>query len=328
MRLLTANHSSYPRIGNRPDEQALRRASTLRDHGRATDDDVRAAEDHLILLALQDQAKADLDVVTDGLIRWHDPISHLTAKLEGARVNGLVRYFDTNFYVRRPVINGKVTRRSPLVLKEFQWAAERAARPVKVVLTGPCTLAQLSIAEGEDDSRESLVMSYAVALGAEAAELAEAGARVIQIDEPCLVAHSLDITLVREVISLIAAHKGNTELELATYFGDAAPVYSRLQELPVDALILDFTYSRSLRQMIEADGSAKVLGLGLIDGRNTKLEDKHVIARQVEHMLGRITADRCYLTTSCGLEYLPRDRAQLKLKHLTAIKDLLLGEGI
>lgn len=328
MELLTANHSSYPRIGNNSNEQAMRRAITLREQGRGADNEIGAAEDHLVQLALQDQEKAGLDVVTDGLIRWNDPISHLAAKLAGTRIGGLIRYFDTNFYVRRPVIDGTPARRCPLVLEEFQWAAERTAKQMKMVLTGPCTLARYSIVEGDDCTRGSLVSSYAEALAAEVADLASAGAHVIQIDEPCLVKYPSDLPRAQEAISLIADHKGNAELGLATYFGDAAPVYAQLQELPVDALILDFTYSQKLQQVIEVDGSVKMLGFGLIDGRNTKLEDKHLIAHQVDRMLSRLTAGRCYLTTSCGLEFLPRDRAQLKLKHLTAIKNSVLGEGL
>lgn len=328
MELLTANHSSYPRIGTNSDEQALRRAITLRERGQGADIDVRAAEDYQVSLALEDQEKAGLDVVTDGQIRWSDPISHLAAKLEGTSTGGLIRYFDTNFYVRRPVIGGQFTRRYPLVLEEFQRTVGRAARPVKVVLTGPCTLAWFSIAEGEKASRESVVLSYAEALGAEVAELSAAGACTIQIDEPCLVKHPVQLPLAREAISLIAAGRGNAELGLATYFGDAAPIYTHLQEFPVDALILDFTYSPNLLQVIESDGSLKSLGFGLIDGRNTKLEDENLIAHQVERMFGRVKADRCYLTTSCGLEFLPRDRAQLKLRHLTAIKNLFAGESL
>lgn len=326
MGLLTTNHSSYPRIGSNAEEQALRQAIAQRERGQNADADVRAAEDRLVLLALRDQETAGLDIVTDGLIRWNDPISHLAAKLEGAQVNGLHRYFDTNFYVRRPVVRGKLVRSQPLVLGEFQWAAQRSARPVKAVLTGPCTLARLSLQEGNCVSPESLIFSYAEALSAEVAELAAAGARTIQIDEPGLVKYPADWPLAREALTLIAASKGNAELGLATYFGDAAPVYSQLQELPFDTLTFDFTYSRNLPQVIEAEGSPKPLSFGLLDGRNTKLEDKAVVARGLERMLARVAPERCTLTTSCGVEYLPRDRAYLKLKLLTSIKNSLLGE--
>jgi 5-methyltetrahydropteroyltriglutamate--homocysteine methyltransferase len=327
MELLAVNHSSYPRIGASASEQALRRTTAQRDRGEKTDADVRAAEDALVLLALQDQERAGADIVTDGLIRWGDPISYLAAKLEGARINGLHRYLDTNFYFRRPVVDRKLKRTRALVVDEIQWAGQRSTRPVKAVLTGPFTLAHLSLYEGEIAGWAPLARFYAEALSAEVAALAAAGVRVIQVDEPALLKHTEQLPLARESLGLLAARKGNSELALALYFGDVTPLYARFQELPVDSLILDFTYSPGLPRVIEAEGSAKSLGFGLLDGRNTQLEDKSVVARQLERMLTRVSARRSYLTTSCGIEYLPRDRAQAKLRHLTAIKESLLGAG-
>jgi 5-methyltetrahydropteroyltriglutamate--homocysteine methyltransferase len=325
MELLTLSHGSYPRIGSTPDEQILRRTITDRDRGEKTDADVRAAEEHLVSLTLRDEQDAGIDIVTDGLVRWSDPISYLAGKLEGARINGLLRYFDTNFYFRQPVVYGEIERSHPLVVNEFEWAAQRSARPVKPVLTGPYTLTQLSLREGKATDPASLVLSYAEALSAEVADLAAAGAALIQVDEPALLRHPADLPLACEALTLIAARKGHAELALATYFGDAAPLYAALQTLPFDVLILDFTYSPTLPQVIETEGSVKPLGFGLLDGRNTKLEEEGSVARELERMLRQVTAGHCYLTTSCSLEYLPRDRARAKLSRLTSVKKSLLG---
>jgi methionine synthase II (cobalamin-independent) len=35
--------------------------------------------------------------------------------------------------------------------------------------------------------------------------------------------------------------------------------------------------------------------------------------------------NRAYLGPSCGLEFLPRDRARQKLKHLAVIRNTFLG---
>jgi 5-methyltetrahydropteroyltriglutamate--homocysteine methyltransferase len=277
-------------------------------------------------LALRDQEEAGVDIVTDGLIRWSDPVSHLAGKLEGTRTDGLLRFFDTNFYFRQPVVQGKVERIRPLVLDEFMWATQRSAKPVKPVLTGPYTLARLSTLASKKTSILDLVIAYAEALGAEVAELVGAGARLIQVDEPCMLKYPADIVLAGEALAIVASHKGPAELALATYFGDAAPVYGALQALPFDTLIWDFTYSPLLPEIIETQGSTRRVGFGVLDGRNTKLEDQGPVAHSVERMLVRIGADRCYLTTSCGLEHLPRDRARLKLRHLASLKKSLLGE--
>jgi methionine synthase II (cobalamin-independent) len=75
MQLTLCNHSSYPRIGDDAQHQLLRRTIAQRDKGQKTDEDVRAAEDRMTELALEEQAEAGLDLVTDGQIRWYDPIS-------------------------------------------------------------------------------------------------------------------------------------------------------------------------------------------------------------------------------------------------------------
>ena len=67
-------------------------------------------------------------------------------------------------------------------------------------------------------------------------------------------------------------------------------------------------------------GSQKPLALGLVDGRNTRLEDAAAVAHAVDRILLRVKGEVCYLNPSCGLEYLPRDRAQAKLKLLAEIR--------
>lgn len=326
MELILSNHSSYPRIGESADLQLLRRTIAQWEKKEKTDAELAAAQDRLTELALAEQAGAGLDVVTDGQIRWYDPISHLAGRLEGVRINGLLRFFDTNFYFRQPVLEGVVRRTRPLIVDEFKFAQARSSKPVKAVLTGAETLARLSIeASGARDALERRVEEFTTALAEEIAALAEAGATLIQVEEPSLLRHPEDFALVERSLAVLAARKGKAQLALALYFGDVAPLYSKLQSLPVDVLTLDFTYSPRLAETIETEGSSKTLGLGLMDGRNTRLEDADAVARQLERLSRGLEATRAYLTTSCGLEYLPRDRAQLKLRHLSSIRQKFLG---
>jgi 5-methyltetrahydropteroyltriglutamate--homocysteine methyltransferase len=326
MELLLCNHSSYPRIGDDPEHQLLRRAITLRDRGERTTEDVREAEQRMTELALAEQAEAGLDLVTDGQIRWHDPISHLAAKLSGVRTNGLLRFFDTNFYFRQPVVLGKMERTDPLVLAEFNYARERSARPVKAVLTGPYTLARHSIEEnGGAGGFDKILEGYTAALAAEVAALAAAGASVIQVEEPSLLKHPDDFPRLEQSVTALAMSKASAQLALVVYFGDPGPLYDQLQTLPVDLLGLDFTYNPGLVERVASDGTARTLILGLVDGRNTRLEDAASTARQLEKFARGADFRRAYLSPSCGLEFLPRDRARQKLRHLAEIRNTLLG---
>ncbi len=326
MELILANHSSYPRIGDDLEHQLLRRAIAQRDKGKYTEADVRAAEERMTELALRDQIDAGLDLVTDGQIRWYDPVSHLAGKLAGVRINGLLRFFDTNFYFRQPVVHSGIERTKPLVVDEFVFAKARSTRPVKPLLTGPLTLARLSIRENKSaKSSEGLVDGYTEALAEEIQDLVAAGATLIQLEEPALLKHPGDFDLLERSMARLAACKGSARLALALYFGDPAPLYARLQQLPVDLLVLDFTYNPELVKVVATSGSSKALALGLVDGRNTKLEDVKTVAQQLEKICRALPSGQVVLNPSCGLEYLPRDRAQLKLKHLSAIKKAFQG---
>jgi 5-methyltetrahydropteroyltriglutamate--homocysteine methyltransferase len=326
MELLLANHSSYPRIGDDADHQLLRRTIAQRDKGEKTNADVHLAEDRMTELAVEEQVEAGLDMVTDGLIRWADPISHIAGKLSGVRINGLLRFFDTNFYFRQPVAQARPERTTPLMLEEFKFVKAISSRPVKVVLTGPCTLARHSIEEnGGAGGFAKLLDGYTAALAEEVEALAKAGAELVQIDEPTLVKWPEDISYVEQSLTDLAMNKGSTQLALAVYFGDPTPLYDKLQTLPVDILVLDFTYSPGLADVAASSGTSKTLALGMVDGRNTRLEDVGHIARQLERVARGANLTRAYLSPSCGLEYLPRDRAQLKLKHLSTIKKSFQG---
>ncbi len=326
MDLILANHSSYPRVGESADFQVLRRTIAQRDKGEKTDADVRAAEDRMTELALREQNDAGLDVVTDGQIRWYDPISHLTGKLEGVRINGLLRFFDTNFYFRQPVVHARPQRTKPLLVEEFTFAKARSTRPVKVVLTGPYTLARHSLeSNGGAGGFEKLLAAYTGALGEEIEALVKAGATLIQIEEPTVLRRPEDFHFVERAMTRLALTKGEAKLALSVYFADPAPVYDQLQTLPVDILGLDFTYNPDLVEVVASRGSNRELALGLVDGRNTRLEDVAIVARQLERLAKGLPAAQAYLSPSCGLEYLPRDRAQSKLQHLRLLKKTFLG---
>lgn len=328
MNLLLTNAGSYPRIGDTPDKQLLRRTIAGWERGEKTAEELAAAERELTRMAIEEQAAAGLELVTDGQIRWHDPISHLAGKLGGVKIKGLLRFFDTNFYFRQPVVEGPLERKDGMILAEFEQARALSPRPVKPVLTGPYTLAKFSIAHHAPyKNLETLALAYAEALAVEVAALAAAGAGVIQVDEPAVVKFLADYAVFKTALGVLASKKGQARLALYTYFGDAEPLYARFQELPVDAIGFDFTYNPRLVDVVSSSGSAKALGLGLIDGRNTRREEPRAVLAALEKMLPAIRADHSYLNPSCGLEYLPRDRAFDKLKNMAAIKRMLEGRG-
>lgn len=328
MNLILTNTGSYPRIGDTPDKQLLRRTIAQWERGEKTAEELAAAERELTRTAIEEQTAAGLELVTDGQISWYDPISHLAGKLAGVKINGLLRFFDTNFYFRQPVVEARLARQNGLIVSEFEQARSLSSRPVKPVLTGPYTLAKFSIVQHERYKNfETLALAYAEILAQEVTALAAAGAGIIQVDEPAILKFPGEYPIFANALAVLAKTKGAAKLALYAYFGDAEPLYARFQDLDVDAIGLDFTYNPRLVDVVASVGSAKALGLGLIDGRNTRREDAKTVVAALEKMLPKIRHSDSYLNPSCGLEYLPRDRAFEKLKNMAAIKRALEGRG-
>jgi len=319
MELIASSAGSYPRIGSGVEQQRHRQAYGQLERGEISAEEFERIQDDVTKEAIEEQVKAGLDLVTDGQIRWYDPISHLARALDGCKINGLLRFFDTNFYFRQPVIQDKFIRRSSVLNGDFMFAKKFSKKPVKPVLTGPYTLAKLSIDRSGKGLR-SLVNDFAGVVGREVNELAGAGADVIQIDEPAILKHPDDFKIFGEAIEAVSAEKGGSQLALYTYFGDATPLYGELLGLPVDALGLDFTYAPKLAQTIEKRGCDKDIGLGLIDGRNTKIEAPKEVLDRLGKILPALGSEKVYLNTSCGLgDFLPREIAFKKLQSVAAI---------
>ncbi|TLZ53196.1 MAG: hypothetical protein E6K18_00890 [Methanobacteriota archaeon] len=313
---------SYPRVSNGPEGQRLRKAIAMWERQEISREDLRRVQVDVLREVVAEQAAVGVDLVTDGNITWYDPLSHFAAKMDGLEVGALERYFDTNTYYRRPQRVGPVHWRGPMTVEDYSAAAAASAAPAKPVLTGPYTLAALS-AEG---ASEELVMEFAEALMHEVKALAAAGAPHIQINEPALVLRTDLPRGYNHIAGLVLRGKGNAKTTLFTYFGGVGPMLDDLLMLPFDVLGLDLVQGASTLKALAVTDVEKGLAFGLVDARNTKLEDPKAVAKAVLAFKDRVPLDRSYLAPSNGLEFLPRARAREKLEVLvTAAK--LVGEA-
>ena len=315
--LYSANHSTYPRVGESKEHLRLRRAYHDLDKKKISRGEFLSIQDTYVSEVIREQETTGLDVVTDGLIRWGDSLSHILKNCEGIEITGLLRFFDTNCYFRQPLIKGKVFKKNSFLETEALYLKKNATRKSKIVITGPVTLTTWSKIETKTYNTQSLAERLSELLKEEILLLAKTGVSQIQIEEPSLSFHPQYLPILKNLFEQLSLKK--TELILASYFGDVSSIYEDLQDLKVDALLLDFTYSQKLTDRISTLGSQKKLGLGLLDGRNTRLETKKEVQSVLNKILPKLPLEGNFLTTSSGLEYLPRDRALRKLKHLTSL---------
>jgi 5-methyltetrahydropteroyltriglutamate--homocysteine methyltransferase len=325
MELIVASAGSYPRVGDTPELQQHRRAYARRERGELSEEAWRRVEDEVAAEVIREQIAAGAEVVTDGQVRWYDPFSHLGRAVEGVEIDGLLRFFDTNFYFRQPVVKGRLRRPRPILLGEFEFARSVSQVPVKPVVTGPYTLARGSVLSGGYRTVGELALAWAEVLAQEVAELAGAGAALIQVDEPAVLRHPEDLDVVEAALGRLDAARGAARLWLHLSFGDAAPHYPDLFRLPAQVLGLDFTRSPKLASVIREAGAATPLALGVVDALNTRLEGERDVFAIFDAVLPALPAGPTYVSPSWGLELLPRAAARAKLETLRRLRDAYRG---
>ncbi len=322
----SANHSSYPRIGDSPWDQELRLIAREREAGRADDAAVQLVEDEVAAMMVAEQSRAFVDVVTDGQVRWSGPFSHVASRLGGVRLDGLMRWFETGLYDRRPVVERAISRPTPILVRDAQHALDVRPKALKVVLPGPVTLAFVA-RDRCYGTRDALARAFATVLAEEARDLAGAGVAIVQLDEPMLCRHPEDAALVAETAAMVfdAAGPRATTI-LSTYFGDLAPLVDDLAHLPGTHLGLDMIDGPGNWPLLARLPEGRGLHLGLFDARTTLVESAGEIAESIAPYREILMARDVMVGPQCGLELIPRHAAFDKLLQSRYLREKLQKE--
>jgi 5-methyltetrahydropteroyltriglutamate--homocysteine methyltransferase len=319
----SASHSSYPRIGDSPWDQELRLIAREREAGRADDEAVRIVEDEVAAMMVAEQSRAFVDVVTDGQVRWSGPFSHVASRLEGVRLDGLMRWFETGLYDRRPEIVEPIARRAPILVRDAVQALDVRPKTLKVALPGPVTLARVA-RDRCYGAVDALARAFAAALAEEARDLASAGVTVVQLDEPMLCRRPEDVELVAETAAHVFTAAGSRATTiLSTYFGDLAPLADRLSELPGTHLGLDMIHGSGNWPLLAKLPDGRGLHLGLFDARTTRIEAAGEVAERIAPYREILMARDVMVGPQCGLEILPRHAAFDKLLQSRYLREKL-----
>ena len=265
-------------------------------------------------LWIRTQERAGLDVLVEGDQARGDMISHFATKLDGFAPGGLVRVYGNRFY-RRPVVKSPIGWKAPIVADIWKATQRMSRLPVKAILTGPVTLADWSFNE-HYPTREALVRDVVTALRKEMSQLAEAGAKIVQIDEPALSARPAEFSLVADALKeLVSGFRFYVILHHA--FGDLAPVWKSMQTLPVDQFSLEAANSgMSFLKSMKKLGTDKDVAVGVIDAHSRIVETPAVLKDRVKVATSAVPAAQLWLTTDSGLRTRTADEAIRKLKAL------------
>jgi 5-methyltetrahydropteroyltriglutamate--homocysteine methyltransferase len=294
-------------------------------------------------LAIRDQEQAGIDVISDGEMRragffTAEFYRHLTGvrplppdrRLGVGAHDGLHRY---------AVVEPIAAPGGLGVVAEYTAARTRTSHPLKVTLPGPYTLSgRLAHGPGEVyATRVAAAEAFVPILRAELRALVDAGAEIIQIDEPSPAIHpDAPDDFVGLFNAAIEPAVGRARLGAHLCFGNFLgrplaprsyrPILGAMLGFAVDELVLEFA-NREMSEvgiLREITDAGKDVAAGVIDVKNSHVETAEEVAARIDTILATgVPPDRLALVPDCGFSQTPRYIATAKLAALVRGRDLV-----
>ncbi len=284
------------------------------------------AQDDATLLAIREQERAGLDIITDGEMRRESYSNRFATALEGLDIdNPAVVQSRAGRPDLVPRVVGPLRRARAVEVRDVEFLRRNTDRKIKITLPGPFTMStQAKDFYYGDDAK--CAMAYAACVNEEIKDLVSAGADVIQIDEPYMQARA-DQARAFGVEALDRALDGiKVPTAIHLCFGYAAlvknkpPAYAFLSELERSRFqqISIETAQPNLDLSVLKTLPSKMIILGVIDLGGREIETPEIVAARIERALPHVSADRVIVAPDCGLKYLPRDVASQKIAAMVA----------
>lgn len=284
---------------------------------RIPEEHLDEAIDDAVCLAIRDQERAGLDIVTDGEVRRESYSNHFANALDGIDHENPGQAMDrTGAPNAVPRVVGPISRRGPVEADAVRFLRAQTERVIKVTVPGPFTMSQQAQDEFYGD-RAALAMAYAAAVNDEVLDLYAAGADIVQIDEPYLEARPEDgrAYAIPAIDRALQGAPGPTMLHICFGYGihvaEKANRYRFLSEL-ASCVVTDLSIEAAQPQLdlgVLAELSGKRIHLGVIDLRAEEVETPAIVAERIRAGLAYVPAERLAVAPDCGMKYIPRARA-------------------
>jgi 5-methyltetrahydropteroyltriglutamate--homocysteine methyltransferase len=280
-----------------------------------------------VTVAVQDQERAGIDLITDGEMGRLDFNLGFYNAFTGLRPLPVERRLGVPAHDQRPryeIVGPLAAPHGLGVVEEFVYLKSIARHRIKATVPGPFTLSG-RLAGGD---RLDLAAQLVPIVRREMERLVEAGCDHIQLDEPSIACYPEGV---EHYVRLFNATAQGITATISTHlcFGNYKaravadrryrPLFPAILDLAADELILEF----ASREMAEADlwkefAVTKRLAAGVVDVKNSFVEPPELIAARARRLLQYVPADRLALCPDCGLSQTARPIALAKLRNLVA----------
>jgi 5-methyltetrahydropteroyltriglutamate--homocysteine methyltransferase len=282
------------------------------------------AQDDATLIAIRDQERAGLDIITDGEMRRESYSNRFATALDGVDMENHGTALDRSGHPNPvPRVVGRIQRRHAVETRDVAFLRANTDRKIKITVPGPFTMAQQAQNDFYKDEAE-MAHDYAVAVNAEIKDLFAAGADYVQVDEPYMQARPEKARQygLAALDRALEGVEGQTAVHIC--FGYAAIIHARptgysfLPELckcRVRQISIE-TAQSNLDTSVLKNFPDQTIILGAIDLASHKIETPEIVAERIRRALPHIDPARVILAPDCGMKYLPRDVAFGKMRAM------------
>jgi 5-methyltetrahydropteroyltriglutamate--homocysteine methyltransferase len=284
------------------------------------------AQNDATMLAIHDQERAGLDIITDGEQRRESYSNRFATALDGVDIDNPGTALDRSGHPNPvPRVVGPIRRKHPVEVDDllFLKANVSPGHKVKMTVPGPFTMSQQAQNDYYKDPAE-MALDYAAAVNEEIRDLFAAGADIVQIDEPYMQARpekarEYGLAAVNRALEGVT---GTTALHIC--FGYAAIIhvrpsgYSFLPELadtPLKQISIETAQSILDTSVLEKL-PGKTIILGVIDLNDMTVETPETVAGRIRRALPYVPAEKIIVAPDCGMKYLPREVAFGKMRAM------------
>lgn len=329
--------------GSLPKPSWLAQPEQLWSDWKLQGDELKQAKQDALLVSLQEQTQAGIDIVSDGEQTRQHFVTTFIEHLDGVDFTQRQTVKIRNRYEASvPTVVGAVSRPHSVFADDANFLRQHTDKPIKWALPGPMTMID-TLADKHYKSREKLAWEFAKILNEEAKALEAVGVDIIQFDEPAFNVFFDEVndwgiaTLERAIEGLncqTAVHicygygiKANTDWKqtLGSEWRQYEQIFPKLQQSAIDFISLECHNSRVPMDLLALIRGKNVM-VGAIDVATHTLETPEQVADTLRHALKFVDSDKLYPCTNCGMTPLPRDVARGKLKALSAGADIVRQE--
>jgi len=302
--------------------------------------------------AILDQELAGIDVVTGGEMhrRTHNRHSPPNAMLnyfwqripafQGSTKPKPITPYDPNVFHPAATCRGRIDEKVDLgLLDEFKSVSALTRRPVKITMTGPHMLAKVAYDEFYNDIGR-MMMDLGKLIRQNFKRLAEVGCKHIQIDEPLFtMSDDSEVKTAVDVINMaieglpedihVSTHicQGNYavgkeyDAQIGHRYFDAGRYKADLVcKIECSSYLIEYDMAHHYQGLL----GNRQLGVGAVDVQDPKVETGEAVAARIRKC-GWLAPEQTIVTSSCGLNHLPRPVAFGKLQAMTEAKRILGG---